>query len=77
MNNNKIENKDIIDNVLLNVNRLKHLNNLTNDITNDIATREGYIAEQLFALSYSISELIKKINNDLDIVYKNLNNDKK
>lgn len=74
---NKQSNKDILDTIYLDLERIESLNNIFSEIGDDQASKNTYLANKLYSLSYCINELLKATNNKINILYPNVSDETK
>lgn len=67
--------REILDDILLDTDRVESLNGLISEIADKLASSECYIATQLYSLSYCSDLLIKSINEKINTLYPNLFNE--
>lgn len=73
----KQDKRDLLDNILLDTDRIESLNDIFSEIGDDLASTNPYIANKLYSLSYCIKELLKATNNKINILYHNVSDDAK
>lgn len=72
----KQDKRELLDNVLLDTDRIESLNNIFSEIGDDLVGKDNYIANKLYSLSYCINELLKATNNKINKLYPNVSDDK-
>lgn len=65
----------LLDDVLLDTNRIESLNNIFSEIGDDLAGKDNYLADKLYSLSYCINELLKATNEKINKLYPNVSDD--
>ena len=73
----KQDKRELLDNVLLDTDRIESLNNIFSEIGDDLATKDKYLANKLYSLSYCINELLKATNEKINKLYPNVSDDTK
>ena len=71
----KEDKRQLLDDVLLDTNRIESLNNIINEIGDDLAGKDNYLADKIYSLSYCINELLKATNDKITTLYTNVSND--
>jgi len=71
----KQDKRQLLDDVLLDTNRIESLNNIINEIGDDLAGKDNYLADKIYSLSYCINELLKATNDKITTLYTNVSND--
>lgn len=65
----------LLDDILLDTNRIESLNNIFSEIGDDLAGKDNYLADKLYSLSYCINELLKATNEKINKLYPNVSDD--
>lgn len=65
----------LLDDILLDTNRIESLNNIFSEIGDDLAGKDNYLADKSYSLSYCINELLKAINEKINKLYPNVSDD--
>lgn len=73
---NKQDKRQLLDDILLDTDRIESLNNIFSEIGDDLASSNPYLANKLYSLSYCINELLKATNNKINKLYPNVSDDK-
>lgn len=73
----KQDKRELLDNILLNTDRIESLNDIFSEIGDDLASINPYIANKLYSLSYCIKELLKATNQKINILYPNVSDETK
>lgn len=73
----KQDKRELLDNVLLDTNRIESLNNIFSEIGDDLVGKDNYIADKLYSLSYCINELLKATNEKIKKMYPNVSDETK
>ena len=74
---NKEQKLSLLDEALLNTDRIESLNNIFYEIGDDLASKDKYLANKIYSLSYCINELIKATNEKITKLYPNVSDDTK
>ena len=69
--------REILDDILLDTDRIESLNDIISEIGDDLASSDMYIANKLYSLTYCIKELLKATNDKINILYPNVSDDTK
>lgn len=73
----KQDKRELLDNVLLDTDRIESLNNIFSEIGDDLVGKDNYIAQKLYSLSYCINELLKATTKKINKLYPNVSDDTK
>ena len=73
----KQDKRELLDNVLLDTDRIESLNNIFSEIGDDLVGKDNYIANKLYSLSYCINELLKATNEKIKKLYPNVSDETK
>lgn len=73
----KQDKRELLDNVLLDTNRIESLNNIFSEIGDDLVGKDNYISDKLYSLSYCINELLKATNEKIKKMYPNVSDETK
>lgn len=65
----------LLDDILLDTNRIESLNNIFSEIGDDLAGKDNYLADKLYSLSYCINELLKATNEKINKLYPSVSDD--
>lgn len=74
---NKSDKRELLDNILLDTDRIESLNDIISEIGDDLASSNTYLANKIYSLCYCIKELLKATNNKINILYPNVSDDTK
>lgn len=73
----KLNKRDLLDNILLDIDRIETLNDIFSEIGDDIASTDLYMANKLYSLSYCIKVLLKATDDKINILYSSVLDDAK
>lgn len=65
----------LLDDILLDTNRIESLNNIFSEIGDDLTGKDNYLADKLYSLSYCINELLKATNEKINKLYPSVSDD--
>lgn len=74
---NKSDKRQLLDDILLDTDRIESLNDIISEIGDDLASNNKYIANKLYSLTYCVKELLKATNDKINILYPNVSDDAK
>ena len=62
--------RTILDDIMLDTERIESLNGIFNEVADDIVSKDKYLATRLYSVSYCSDLLVKSINEKIDKLYK-------
>lgn len=62
--------RTILDDIMLDTDRIESLNGIFSEIADDIVGKDNYLATRLYSVSYCSDLLVKSINEKIDKLYK-------
>lgn len=74
---NKEDKRQVLDDILLDTERIESLNDIFSEIADDLASHDKYNANKLYSLSYCIKELLNATNNKINKLYPNVSDEAK
>ena len=74
---NKEDKRQVLDDILLDTERIESLNDIFSEIADDLASYDKYNANKLYSLSYCIKELLNATNNKINKLYPNVSDEAK
>lgn len=62
--------RTILDDIMLDTDRIESLNGIFSEVADDIVSKDNYLATRLYSASYCSDTIIKSINEKLERLYK-------
>ena len=62
--------RTILDDVMLDTDRIESLNGIFSEVADDIVSKDNYLATRLYSVSYCSDLLVKSINEKMNNLYK-------